>query len=419
MIGLSHQTAPVELRERIAFTGPGQLAEALLFLKQQLVGFEVFLLSTCNRTELYLFGPEIERDALLRVLKDARGLHTELPESAFVERRGHSVTLHLFRVATGLESMVLGENDIVRQLKDAYTEATQAGTCGPTINALFHEALRVSKRARTELDLSRGAFSVGHAAVELAQSIFGKLRGRSVLILGAGTMSEAMARHLLAAGVTSIFVANRTFDRAVVLAEALGGHAVEFNQLETYLTTVDIVLTSTAAQEPVLRVDLVNAAMQRRKRRELFLIDIALPRDIDAMVGALDDVYLYNLDDLQKMIDTEAAERTRKASKAELILGQEALAFQTKLKSVSAAAPLLISVRAKHESIANDELVRLKKRLPNLSDSEWELIERTVASLVQKIAHDPTVKIREFAEDDQAEKLALVREIYGLESEEK
>ena len=226
-IGLSHNThAPVEVRERLAFTTPGALDHALAYLKDALNGAEGVLLSTCNRTELYVAAPgELASDDLVSLLLDAHPdgatLRRDLPPY-LEERRGHRAVEHLFRVASGLESMVLGETDIVRQVREAYARATEAHLCGPTLNPLFHEALRVGKRARTETDLARGAFSIGHAAAQLAQNIFGTLQGRTVLLLGAGAMSETTARHLSAAGATTILVANRTFDRAAHLAESLG-----------------------------------------------------------------------------------------------------------------------------------------------------------------------------------------------------
>ena len=412
-VGLSHLTAPVEVRERIAFTAPGVLAAALSGLKSAGLG-EAVLLSTCNRTELYVAG-DTGGKALTDLLAS---LHPDAPAdlARYVEeRRGHRAVEHLFRVATGLESMILGETDVLRQVKDAYAAAAQAGLTGPTLNPLFHKALEAAKRARTELDLSRGAFSVGHAAAELAEQLFGSLRGRTVLILGAGEMSEATARHLTAAGASSVFVANRTFERAARLAEALGGRAIEFDRFPEQLVRADIVISSTAAPHPIVHKATVAEAMKPRRSRPLFLIDIAVPRDIEHSVGELEDVYLYDLDDLQSMVDAESARRRKLAARAEALVAGEAKTFVERSRTALAAAPLVTEVRAKHRTILDSELERLRKRLPHLSETDWASISQFGESVLGKIAHDPTLKIRAYAEAEEPEKLATVRELFALD----
>lgn len=421
MVGLSHRTAPVEVREQLAFTAPGALAPALAQLKSALgVSAECVLLSTCNRTELYV-SDAAARDAeeLIALLAAARGL----PAAPFIpyreERRGHRAIEHLFRVAAGLESMILGEPDIVRQVKAAYAAAVEAGTVGPTLNPLFHKALAVAKRARTETQLGRGAFSVGHAAAGMAESIFGSLQNRAVLLLGAGKMSEATARHLASAGASSVLVANRTFDRAARLAEALGGRAIHYDQFPTHLAKADIVIASTAAPHPIVHRPLVAGVMKTRRHRPLFLIDIAVPRDIDADVGQLDDVFLYNIDDLRAVVDADIAERRQEAARAEALVRDEAMAFAAWLRTTRAAAPLVSGVRAKMEAIRRDDLARLRQRLPHLSENDWQAIETATAAMINKIAHAPTVKIKDYAADpsDQSEeKMDTVRELFGLEA---
>lgn len=414
-VGLSHQTAPVEVRERIAFTAPGRLAAALDGLRSAGLG-EAVLLSTCNRTELYVSG-DADGATLTRLLGS---LHPDAPDglARYVEeRRGHRAVEHLFRVATGLESMILGETDILRQVKEAYGEAARAGLTGPTLNPLFHKALEAAKRARTELDLSRGAFSVGHAAAELAEQLFGNLHGRTVLILGAGEMSEATARHLATAGASSVLVANRTFERAARLAEALGGRAIEYDRFPEYLSRADIVVSSTAAPHPIVHRATVAEAMKPRRSRPLFLIDIAVPRDIEHGVGTLEDVYLYDLDDLQSVVDAESARRRKLAVKAEALVAQEAKSFVERSRTALAAAPLVTEVRAKHRGILDAELERLRKRLPHLSESDWASISQFGESVLGKIAHDPTLKIRAYAEAEEPEKLATVRELFALDGE--
>lgn len=431
LIGLSHHTAPVEVREQIAFTAPGVLQNALAYLKEALrgTGSEAVLLSTCNRTELYLATPEtLSTDDRMRLLLGARGAGLlegvdSFPPYLTEKRGGHSVTEHLFRVASGLESMVLGESDIVRQVKTAYSSATEAGLSGTSLNLLFHEALRVAKRARTENDLGRGAFSVGHAAAELAETIFGSLAGRTVLLLGAGVMSETTARHLTSAGAASVLVANRTFDRAARLAELLNGRAVPYEEFPTHLQRADIVIASTSAPHVVVHREMVEGVMRRRRQRPLFLIDIAVPRDIETSVGDIDGVFLYNIDDLQQVVAEDIAERRARAAHAEAMVREEAFSFASRLRAQQSATPLVTEVRAKIHTIAEIELARLKQRLPHLSDDEWRAIVSTVQSIENKIAHDPTVKIKEFAAaaidgaapgEDAALKMETVREIFNL-----
>jgi glutamyl-tRNA reductase len=429
LIGLSHKTCPVEVRERLAFTAPGALERALDYLKGALApsGSESVLLSTCNRTELYIATPdtlELSTDELITLLVEARGDDAEhhLPPYLEERRGSHRVTEHLFRVASGLESMVLGENDIVRQVKEAYGQASDHALCGPVLNPLFHESLRVAKRARTEFEMQKGAFSVGHAAAQLAQNIFGSLQGHTVLLLGAGAMSETTARHLAASGASSVLVANRTFDRAARLAEALNGRAIQYDEFASHLARTDIVISSTAAPHIVVTRPMVEAVLRERRHRPLFLIDIAVPRDIEASVGDLPDVFLYNIDDLQAVVDSDISERRRRAARAETLVHEEAVAFAARQRATQTVGPLVSSLRAKQHAIVDDELGRLRRRLSHLPDADWAAIEAFARSVENKTLHDPTLKVKEYAapapgQEAEAEaKIATVREIFGLDS---
>jgi len=434
LIGLSHKTAPVEVREGAAFTHPGALASALDYLKAALggTGAECVLLSTCNRTELYVSSPSpISTGELNSLLVTAR-LRAAAPHEAeagadwqpyLEERRGHRVIEHLFRVAAGLESMVLGESDIVRQVKEGYRQSADAGICGKTLNALFHEALRVGKRARTETDMTRGAFSVGHAAASLAANIFGSLQGRTVLLLGAGAMSETTARHLASGGASSILVANRTFDRAARLAEELNGRAIHYDEFATHLAKTDIVITSTASPVPVVHAPLVEDVMRARRRRPLFFIDIAVPRDVESAVGDLDGVFLYDIDDLQAVVEDDLSDRRRAASRAEVLVRDEAVAFATKLRQAQTAAPLVASFRARSGAVIDDEFARLRQRLPHLSDADLQAVRSAMEATVNKVTHGPTVKIKEYAEgaasgDEKAQgRLEAARDLLNLPAE--
>lgn len=425
MVGLSHQSAPVAVRERLAFTAPGALERALVHLKDALGERECVLLSTCNRTELYVAqgnnvaaGDDPDASTLAPLLARAHG-QSDLPELAgyFTERRGHRAVEHLFRVAAGLESMIVGESDIVRQVKTSYAAASDARAAGPLLSRLFHEALRVAKRARTEYDLGKGAFSVGHAAVDMAQSIFGRLGGRVVLLLGAGKMSETTARHLSAAGASSVLVANRTFDKAARLAETLNGRAIRYEAFAPHLAQADIVIASTAAPHAVVTRDLVEGALKGRRHRPLFLIDIAVPRDIEASVGELDDVFLYNIDDLRAVVDNDEAERRIRATRADVLVHDEALSFAQTLRARETALPLVSSLRARMEATKTAEMARLAQRLPHLSPADLRVIEASFGAVIAKIAHEPTVKIKEYAlADNGDEKIATARELFGLSS---
>ena len=435
MVGLSHNTnAPVAVRERVAFTAPGCMERAAQYLagRRAETGAEFVLLSTCNRTELYIAdggAGEWDTEAVTSLLFATHEVATGEPSretarlaATFLhERRGHRAVEQLFRVAAGLDSMILGENDITRQLKDAYAHAVDAGTTGAVLNTVFHEALRVGKRARTETDLGRGAFSVGHAAAQLAESIHGSLKNKTVLVLGAGAMSETTARHLSAAGASTILVANRTYDKAVVLAESLNGRAVRYDEFPVHLITADVVVASTASPVPVVTREMVAGAMKKRgQSRPLYLIDIALPRDIETDAGDVDGVYLFDLDALQQMVESEAAERRQKATKAEQIVREEAASCALRLRTMQVAGPLVTRVRARHTQIVQAELSALKSR-GNFSPEQWQLIERFAVSVENKLAHTPTERIKAYAnlddEDLTRRKMRTVRELFGLDEE--
>ena len=419
--GLSHQNTPVEIREQLAFTAPGVLPEALTQLQAALkpLGGECVLLSTCNRTELYLWTPgELPAGQTAALLLGARRGASPADFAPYLsEMRGHRVVEHLFRVASGLESMVLGESDIVRQIKTAYAEAAAHQISGRATNALFHEALRVGKRARTETGMGVGAFGVGHAAAQMAQNIFGSLAGRTVLLLGAGKMSERTARHLAANGASSVLVANRTYDKAVRLAEALNGRAIRYDDFGQHLERADIVIASTASPVPVVHSGMVEPVLRARRHRPLFLIDIAVPRDIEQAVGDLPDVFLYNIDDLQAVVDSDTTDRRQKAGLAAVLVSEEATQFAARMRSMQSAAPLVVTLREQQRSIITGELARLRQKLPHLSGAEWQAVEAAFRAVENKTLHAPTVKIKEYAQNDDPaarEKIETARELFGL-----
>jgi glutamyl-tRNA reductase len=316
LLGLNHKTAPVEVREKIAITS-AHLKEALKFFYSQNEGQGVILLSTCNRTEIYTTNPNFRK--AVNFLENYFLVHPSEFERYFYRYSGLNVLEHLLRVAAGLDSMIVGEGQVLGQVKVAWQSALEVGTANAWLNTAFNRAIFTGKRTRTETSISRGAVSVGAAAVELAKKIFGNLELRQVLIVGAGKMSAAAARLL---GSKAIFVANRTFPRACGLAEKVGGRAVGFEQLDDYLKICDIVISSTGSQHYILtRPRIQNAVFERKD--PLFLIDIAVPRDIDPKVGELPQIYLYDIDDLNAIAAENLKERQREIPKVESIIEEE------------------------------------------------------------------------------------------------
>jgi glutamyl-tRNA reductase len=312
--------------------------------------------------------------------------------------------------------MILGEPDIQRQVKTALEEAQAARTVGTRLNRLFQDALVTGKRARTETGIARGTFSVGAAAVKLASQIFGEtLAGHTVLVLGAGKMSEVTARHLQAAGAPAVLVANRTYEKAVALAGQFGGSARRFDDLPQLLTVADIVVCSTAAPHPIVTRALMQDVMRARRGRPLYLVDIAVPRDVEAGVGKIDNAYLYNIDDLQELVVGARHTRAGEVARARVIVEASVAEYLRWERSLD-VAPLVIAVRQKLDSVRLAELARLRTRLPDLSEKDWRTVEAALSSLTNKIAHPATVAIKTAPEtEDGAATLDAIRRAFGLE----
>jgi len=311
--------------------------------------------------------------------------------------------------------MMLGEYQILGQVKTAFCVAGDSECTGTILNNLFRQAISVGKRARTETDISRGAFSIGRAAVELAISIFGDLKGRKVLILGAGKMSELTATHLVSSGASSVIVSNRTRARAEELAERLGGTAIGFDQFPAAMAEADIVIGSTASPHPIVTRDQMQKMMRMRHERPIFLIDIAVPRDIEPEVGDLDNVFLYNIDDLERLVEQSMSEREREVAKVNEIISEETKSFVAWLKTLE-VVPLIRLLREKFESIKEGEWERNKSRLAHLSEKDRETVRRMLDSVVNKMSHNPIVRIKEYAADSNGYgKLDLARELFGID----
>lgn len=419
VLGLNHKTAPVEVRERLSFGGE-RLHEVLQGLTALPSLDETAVLSTCNRTELYAITGDLH--AAERDLVGFLGMKvaaSEPPLDQFLYR-AHDLEAvqHLFRVAAGLDSMILGEAQILGQVKDALHAALNANSLGVHLGKVFRQAIEVGKRVRTETGIGQNAVSVSYAAVELARQIFGDLGGKAVLIVGAGETGELTARTLTAHGASAILVANRTYERAVELAAQFGGEAFPFENLPLCLEHTDIVISSTGAPHAVLDYELVRQVMRRRHRRPLFLIDIAVPRDIDPRVNSLDSVYLYDIDDLQTVVERNLAKREQEVERVEHIIAEETAAF-SQWWAARRMVPLIRALKAYGDEIRTRELERLFNRLPHLSARDRELIEASTRLIVNRLLHQPVVGLKAESEGTHGSVYVdVLRKLFGLKPEE-
>jgi glutamyl-tRNA reductase len=416
-VGLSHRTAPVELRERVDFARGG-LEAALSALASHGVGSETVVLSTCNRAEIYAVGAtDATSDAIGRFFSDFHQLpHADVAEHLYV-RRGGEVARHLFRVAAGLDSLVIGEPQILGQVKAAYATAADLRATGALTNRLFHTAFAVGKRVRSETGLGEGAVSVSYAAISLAKKIFGDLKGLSVLILGAGEMAELTGVHLQSQQVKQITIASRTLASAEQLAGTLGGRAVPWAELVDALGAADIVVTATGATEPILTRARVEEAMRPRRSRPLFVIDIAVPRDVESSVGDLDQVFLYNIDDLQTIVKENLARRTGELTRAESIVEQEVTRFTGWMQSRE-IIPTVVALRARFEGIRQSELRRLEPKLSGLPPEARARVDEITRLIVEKLLLTPTEQLK--AVSDEARVVAYadaLNRLFSLSSE--
>jgi glutamyl-tRNA reductase len=413
--GLSHRNAPVELREQLA-VDDDKLRELLRDVAATGVVREALILSTCNRVEVYAIAdvPGEARTATFRQLCRHRGVEPASVETVLYTHADGEAVRHAFRVASSLDSMMIGEPQILGQVKNAFALAQSCETVGPALHTLFTQAFTVAKKVRTETEIARHAVSVSFAAVELAKKIFAGLDGKAVLLIGAGKMSELAARHLIEQGAFPLYVANRTWARAQELARALAGTAVPFDELATALATVDIVITSTGAPEPVIRRGFVQPLVHSRRGRPLFFIDIAVPRDVEDSVNTLDGVYCYDIDDLKQVVDANIRERLREAHRAEALVEREVAKFLARLGDVE-VIPTIVSLRERLEIIRSGEVKRTLARLPGATPETREAIEALSAAIVNKILHAPITKLRESSRAGSPRSwLELVHELFGL-----
>jgi glutamyl-tRNA reductase len=412
VVGLNHETAPVGVREALAFPKE-RLPEALARVREEAGLGEAVILSTCNRVEVYGRSAEESLDAVSAFLARFHGREPAEIAPHLYRLEGEAAVRHAFRVAASLDSMVMGEPQILGQVKDAYEAAEKAGSLGSVLNALRNRSVAAAKRARTETAIGRNAVSVSHVAVELARKIFGDLRDRAVLLVGAGKMSEVAARQMVRDGARASVLGGRTFERAEQLAAALGGRAAPFEALRVELARADIVISGTGAPGVVIQRADVEAAQAARRGRPLFLIDIAVPRDVAEDAGKVKGVFLYDLDDVKQVAEANLRERKKEAHAAEAILEDEIREFLEWRRSLE-VVPLLVELRRRADEIRKAEIEKARKRLGPLSPEQEQALEAATAAIVNKLLHGPTVHLKQMAGNGQSEHVGFIRKLFGL-----
>jgi len=414
LVGLSHKTAPIEIREKLTFPAHRQ-AEALSALTHTDSISEAVILSTCNRTEIYvLSADEGGADAVIDFLAEFHELSRhDLARYLYIVE-GQAVVKHLFRVVSSLDSMVLGEAQILHQVKEAYDSACESSSAKRVFHKLFRQSFEVGKRVRTETAIGESAVSISYAAVELAKKVFDTLEGRTILVVGAGKMSELTAKHLVSQGVRSVLVANRTYERAVELAEKFEGTPIPYETLFERMREADIVISSTSAPGYVIEKNQVTGVMKGR-RAPLFFIDIAVPRDIDPAVNDLSGAFVYDIDDLNGVVQSNLEERMHEAKRAEVIIEEEIAEFEAWLDSME-VVPTIAAIRENAEAMRKDELAKAMKRLGGLSEAELTTVEMLTQSIVNKMLHVPTAVLKSSAtEKDGYTYVEAARRLYGLD----
>ena len=407
-VGISHRTAPVELRESVDFARRG-LESALQAFATRNVSQETVVLSTCNRAEIYaLSESDAAVDAISRFFSEYHGIDPDVLAGHVYSHRGLDAARHLFRVAAGLDSLVVGEPQILGQVKSAYAVASDLRFAGTITHRLFHAAFAVGKRVRNETGLAEGAVSVSYAAIELARKIFGDLSERSVVIVGAGEMAELTGVHLRAQKVKQITIASRTLASAEALARQLEGRAVPWNVMHAALGSADIVVTATGATAPVVTRAMIDDVMRTRRNRPLFVIDIAVPRDVESAVGDLEQVFLYHMDDLRAIVSENLARRSSELASAEAIVDQEVQRFATWLQSRT-VVPTVVALRQRFEQIRQAELRRLDSKLAGLPPEARARVDEITRLLVEKLLLTPTEQLKAVGDDANAYAEALHR----------
>ena len=411
LIGVNHKTAPIELRERIAISRE-DLPEATRALAAVPGVSECMIVSTCNRVEI-LAAVESPDTDLIAFVHRHFGLDPAILAPHIYEHRDQQAVRHLFRVAASLDSMVVGEPQILGQVKDAFAVARSSGTISGQLEHLLQSAFAAAKRVRTETAIGSNSVSIASVAVELARKIFGSLNGRTVFLVGAGKMSELAARHLVQQGAGAILVTNRTQERARQLAEPFNGRVIPFDQLYEAATEADIVISSTGAPHPIFRREHGQAFMHRRRNRPMFFIDIAVPRDVDPAMNNLDGIFVYDIDDLQAVAASHMAERSAQAGDAETLIAAEVERFHQRRRTVN-VAPAIVTLQRQAEEIRQAELRRIQARLGPLSAEQLAAVEALTRGLVNKFLHPPMQALKQAARENDSARLEALCDTWSL-----
>jgi len=417
IIGVNHKVAPVEVREKLAYTGDCE--HPVLALQKISSCKESCFLGTCNRVEVYFAAEDQEEGAraVRQFLFSRSKLSDQEAQKYSYLHVGEAAVNHLFRVASSLDSMIVGEPQILGQLKSAYRDASEHKSLGMVLNKFIAKSFSVAKRIRTETNIGSSAVSISFAAVQLAKKIFGNLDGKKVMLVGAGEMAELAAEHLVAQGIREVVVANRTLARAVKLAKRFEGTAVSLEELTSELESVDILISSTGATDLVLYKKDVKPIMRQRMNSPLFLIDIAVPRDLDPELNDVDNVYLYDIDNLTNVVEVNKAERSKEADKAERIVLEETIKFMQWFEGME-VTPTIVEMRRKVDEIRKAELEKTMAGLRDLGPKQRRSVEAMATAIVNKMLHNPILFLKTESEDiDKQLKLELIRKVFGLDQE--
>ena len=416
LVGVNHKTTPVEIREKLAFTQV-KIEASLSQLVSSPEIIENIILSTCNRVEIYARVENTDRgiQLLQNFICDYHGISRGNLDQYFYSYCDNQAVEHLFRVSSSLDSMVLGEAQILGQVKDAYSTARSFSSTGMVLNQLFEKAFNVAKKVREETGISERGVSISSAAVELAKKIFEDLENHSVMLVGTGEMAELAAKHLISYGVKTVYVASRTYERAAALAKSLNGCALDFESFKEEMHRADIIITSTAAPTFIVNEEMISTAIQKRKNKPIFLIDIAVPRDIAPEVNELENVYLYDIDDLQNVVNANMEERQKEAESAMEIINQEVTKFNYWFSTLD-AIPTIVEMRNRAEDMRAFEVDKTLKNMEHLSSDDKEAINQLTQSLVKKILHKPTINLKKKTQSHDGHiYLKAIRDLFHLD----
>lgn len=418
VVGVNYRSAPVEIREKLSFI-ENELPQAMQALNKQKSVLENVIVSTCNRTEIYAVVDQLHTGKyyVKQFLADYFNISQEsFSQYLFVHEKDEAVE-HLFRVTAGIDSMVLGETQILGQVRGSFLAGQEIGTTGTVFNQLFKQAVTLAKRAHTETAIGENAVSVSYAAVELGKKIFGTLKNKHVVILGAGKMGELAIKNLQGSGANRITVINRTFEKAVGLADKFGGKAKPLNELQCALLEADILISSTGAQEFVIDFELMQFVEKLRKGKPLFLVDIAVPRDMDPRIGDLPNVFLYDIDDMQGIVNANLAERERAASEIMAMIDKEAGQFNDWLTTLG-VVPVISALREKALGIQAETMASIENKMPDLTDREKKVLNKHTKSIINQLLKEPILQAKEMAGSPKSrEQLELFQKIFGIEDE--